>query len=286
MNILNSKTIDKGNTPKDIVMIRKMFDSLGIEEYEKNTLNYMSEFINSYIIDILKESKKNMTLSNRDKINIEDVELAIKTKQNFMYQNRPTVSQMQNLAESVNKIPLPMIPDTPNILMPPVENNLLRNNFQIYSEELNKIVNDENNKNIFNSTTMRPDDFNNILGNKRKNNFSDSKNNILNYEGNKLMGALKKKHRKLSLSQAFKKTSQANSQKNNNESSNNAKDEDDEENVFDEDYGGDDDGEEMDNDDMDNNEKEDEKNNNNDYEDKFESIHGGDENDEEDFGPI
>ena len=58
MNILTSKTIDKGNAPKDITIIRKMFDSLGIEEYEKNTLNYMSEFINSYIIDILKESKK------------------------------------------------------------------------------------------------------------------------------------------------------------------------------------------------------------------------------------
>ena len=46
MNILTSKSIDKGNSPKDITIIRKMFDSLGIEEYEKNTLNYMSEFIN------------------------------------------------------------------------------------------------------------------------------------------------------------------------------------------------------------------------------------------------
>ena len=67
MNILNSKSIDKGNSPKDITIIRKIFDSLGIEEYEKNTLNYMSEFINSYIIDILKEAKKNMNLAKRDR---------------------------------------------------------------------------------------------------------------------------------------------------------------------------------------------------------------------------
>ena len=99
MNILSSKTIDKGNSPKDITIIRKMFNSLGIEEYEKNTLNYISEFINSYIINILKESKKNMILSKRGKINIEDVESAVKTKQILMYQNRPPVSKMKDLAE-------------------------------------------------------------------------------------------------------------------------------------------------------------------------------------------
>ena len=67
MNILNSKSIDKGNSPKDITIIRKIFDSLGIEEYEKNTLNYMSEFINSYIIDILQEAKKKYELSKEGK---------------------------------------------------------------------------------------------------------------------------------------------------------------------------------------------------------------------------
>ena len=207
MNILTSKTIDKGNSPKDITIIRKMFDSLGIEEYEKNTLNYMSEFINSYIIDILKESKKNMILSNREKINIEDVELAVKKKQNLMYQNRPTVSQMKNLAEKVNSIPLPLIPESPNVLMPPLENNLLRNNFQIYSDELNRALLDEENKNIIESTSLRPDDIN-MLGNKRKiNNLGNDSKNNLNYAG------IKKKHRKISLNQSFKKSSQENAKK-------------------------------------------------------------------------
>ena len=52
MNILNSKNLDKGNVPKDILTLRKIFDSLGIEEYEKNTLNFMSEFLNTYITDL------------------------------------------------------------------------------------------------------------------------------------------------------------------------------------------------------------------------------------------
>jgi histone H3/H4 len=221
MNILTSKTIDKGNSQKDITIIRKMFDSLGIEEYEKNTLNYMSEFINSYIIDILKESKKNMILSKREKINIEDVELAVKTKQNLMYINRPPVQKMRELAEKVNSVPLPLIPETPNVLMPPLENNLLRNNFQIYSEELNRALLDEENKNILESTSLRPDDIN-MLGNKRKLNIGTESKNNLNFDNK-----LGKKRRKISLNQAFKKTSQENAKKENmmnlNETNNNIK---------------------------------------------------------------
>ena len=85
MNILTQQTLDKGNTPKDIVMIRKLIENegiffikkikqwLGIEEYEKNTLNFLAEFLNSYTLDILTESKQYAHLSERSKINIEDV---------------------------------------------------------------------------------------------------------------------------------------------------------------------------------------------------------------------
>ena len=224
MNILTSKTIDKGNSPKDITIIRKMFDSLGIEEYEKNTLNYMSEFINSYIIDILKESKKNMILSGREKINIEDVELAVRNKQKLMYQNRPPISKMKELADKLNANQLPLIPESPNVLMPPIENNLLRNNFQIYSDELNQALLDEGNKNIIESSSLRPDDLN-MLGNKRKFNVgNDSKNNL---NSDIKFGGFQKKKRKISLNQAFKKTSQENAKKENmmsiNENNNNIK---------------------------------------------------------------
>ena len=166
-----------------------------------------------------------MILSNREKINIEDVELAVKKKQFLMYQNRCSVSKMKDLAEKVNSIPLPQIPDIPNVLMPPMENNLLRNNFQIYSEELNRALLEEENKNILESTSLSPDDIN-ILGNKRKaNNLgNDSKNNL--NSDNKL-GGFQKKKRKISLNQAFKKSSQENAKKENminiNENNNNIK---------------------------------------------------------------
>ena len=207
MNIINSKSIDKGKSPKDITIIRKIFSSLGIEEYEKNTLNYMIKFINSYIIDILQEAKKNMILAKREKINIEDVESAVSSKQNHIYKNRTTVKEMKILSDKVNSIDLPEIPESPLIQKPPLDNNLLRNNFQIYSDELNQIF--VENKNMIENTSLRVDDMI-MLGNKRKVNFNfsnDSKNN-LNYSGK-----IQKNKRKISLNQAFKKTSQENAKK-------------------------------------------------------------------------
>ena len=204
MNILNSKSIDKGNSPKDITIIRKIFDSLGIEEYEKNTLNYMSEFINSYIIDILQEAKKNMNLAKREKINIEDVESAVNIKQNHIYKNRSTIQEMKLLADKVNLIELPNISES--IKRPPNNINLLNNNFQIYSKELNKIIME--NKTMLENTSLRADDIN-MLGNKRKVNFANESRNNLNIDNN---GKTKNK-RKISLNQAFKKTSQENAKK-------------------------------------------------------------------------
>ena len=205
MNIINSKSIDKGKSPKDITIIRKIFSSLGIEEYEKNTLNYMSEFINSYIIDILQEAKKNMILAKREKINIEDVESAVSSKQNHIYKNRTTLKDMKILSDKVNSIDLPEILESPIIKKPSLDNNLLRNNFQIYSDELNQIFLE--NKNMAENTSLRVDDMI-MLGNKRKVNFSNDSKNNLNYNGK-----LHKNKRKISLNQAFKKTSQENAKK-------------------------------------------------------------------------
>jgi hypothetical protein len=164
----------------------------------------MSEFINSYIIDILQEAKKNMNLAKREKINIEDVESAVNIKQNHIYKNRSTIQEMKLLADKVNLIELPNISES--IKRPPNNINLLNNNFQIYSKELNKIIME--NKIMLENTSLRADDIN-MLGNKRKVNFANESRNNLNIDNN---GKTKNK-RKISLNQAFKKTSQENAKK-------------------------------------------------------------------------
>ena len=50
-----------------ITTISKLFQNYGKEEYEESTLNCMNEFINSYITEILVQSKKNMNLAKRTK---------------------------------------------------------------------------------------------------------------------------------------------------------------------------------------------------------------------------
>ncbi len=64
----SSKNLSKGKVSE-----RHYFLNIGIEEYEKNTLNYLSEFINSYIIDVLSDSKNFAMFSDHSKISVEDV---------------------------------------------------------------------------------------------------------------------------------------------------------------------------------------------------------------------
>ena len=201
MNILNLNSTEKENPE----IISKLFNSLDIKEYEPSTINCMNEFIKSYIKNILKDAKKNMLLGKREKITIEDVESAVNRNQNNMYKNRSKISEMKFLADKVNSIDLPEILESPIIKKPSLDNNLLRNNFQIYSDELNQIFLE--NKNMAENTSLRVDDMI-MLGNKRKVNFSNDSKNNLNYNGK-----LHKNKRKISLNQAFKKTSQENAKK-------------------------------------------------------------------------
>lgn len=197
MNIAKAGSEDQNNTPKDIQIIQKMLLNSGIKEYEKSCVNYISEFLNSYVTDILTEAKKNMTYSNRNKISIDDVKLAVKQKQDIIYLNKPNINELKKTAEVINKIPLPDIPDTTNLLYPPIDNNLLKNNFQIYSDDIKKAVAEKDKKFFESNSSIRPDDL--FLTTKRKAVFSENKSHIKNIP--------RKKQRKLSLSQAFKKSS-------------------------------------------------------------------------------
>ncbi len=60
----------------------------------------------------------------------------MKLKQDEYYTRKPDISMLKEMTESINEIPLPDIPDTPYIQLPPQEQALIRNNYQIYSEEL------------------------------------------------------------------------------------------------------------------------------------------------------
>ena len=156
------------SSEKDKSLIEELFKNLGIKNYETSALNCMNKFIDSYITNVLKDAKKNMILSKREKITLEDVELTINKKQNNMFNNRAKINEMKFLANKVNSIDLPQIPENPVVLKPPINNNLLRNNFQIYSDALNKQLIENKNNDI------------SFLGNKRNIDETDENKNKSN----------------------------------------------------------------------------------------------------------
>lgn len=61
-----------------------------------------------------------------------------------MYSKKPDISKLYQMARETNNIRLPHIPENPHILLPPPEHSLIRNNFQVFSEDLANILNNPN----------------------------------------------------------------------------------------------------------------------------------------------
>ena len=173
--------------------IEKLLKSEGIEEYDISSINCLNEFINSYLTDLIKSVKIKMNLTKKEKIDILLVASALKQKQNNMYQSKSSIYEMTYMANKINSFELPPIPETPVVLKPPILNNLLRNNFQIYSEDLNKILTEKKNK--INEEI-------NMLGNKR-----NTKDII---DNNKFVKKETKNKRKKSISQENKTSNKKN----------------------------------------------------------------------------
>ena len=166
--IIKEEEKEKDISKEETTTIIKLLESLGISEYDNYTLNCLKQFINSYIKDILKESKKRMLLLKRDKIVKEDLISLLYKKQYEMYKSHILEYENKSL-ERINMKELPPIPESPVVLKPPVTNNLLRNNFQIYSDELNEILKEKNNK-------IKEEEIN-MLGMKRNNKDINDTNN-------------------------------------------------------------------------------------------------------------
>jgi hypothetical protein len=62
--------------------------------------------------------------------------MVVKSKQANMHNKKIEVNALKDIAKENNNIPLPNIPDTPKVLLPPPEHSLIRSNFQIFSEDI------------------------------------------------------------------------------------------------------------------------------------------------------
>jgi hypothetical protein len=92
--------------------------------------------------------------------------MSVKLKQENYFSKRPDISTLKDLAKGTNDVELPSIPETPHIKLPPPENSLLKNNYQIYSEDL---------FNLFNNPDAGRDKLQEELEHNKKNYFLKTK---------------------------------------------------------------------------------------------------------------
>ena len=91
-----------------------------------------------------------------------------------MFSRKPDLQNLNQMSREINSLPLPNIPENPHILLPPPEHSLVRNNFQVFSEELFNMLNNPNSeieKNLddldFNPQNNRGKSRKSIIGIKR-----------------------------------------------------------------------------------------------------------------------
>ena len=82
-----------------------------------------------------------------------------------MYSRKPDIEFLNKIAKDVNSVNLPSIPEIPNILLPPPEYSLIRNNFEVFSEDLSNTL---NNPALENDFVKDDDNELNSLNNKSK----------------------------------------------------------------------------------------------------------------------
>jgi hypothetical protein len=106
-----------------------------------------------------------------------------------MYTKKPDINNLKEIAKEVNATPLANIPDTPQILLPPPEHSLIRNNFQVYSED---ILHGLTNQNVKQEQTLE-EEFgimkrHSMIGLKRRD-YDDRHNVVLNKKKMRLSGS-------------------------------------------------------------------------------------------------
>ena len=113
------------DSPSDTKRIESLLENI---PHDADVPQLLHEFYLKYIQDVLTLSK---AIADRrpDKIKKEDVNQAIKSRENFQFIKPPTRDQLVNMVRNTGK--LPPIPDKPGILLPSEESCLLSKNFQV-----------------------------------------------------------------------------------------------------------------------------------------------------------
>ncbi|OWZ64657.1 hypothetical protein AYX14_03800 [Cryptococcus neoformans] len=135
--------------PRDGRLISLILASKGIEDADERVIHQLLDFSRRYTADVLQSAQtladhaaRSGASSNR--IEKEDVELAIKMRKLYEFFEAPPRDYLATLAHELNSHPLPALPETFDLVrLPPAHQRLAEVNFDIVPDAELVLTEDE-----------------------------------------------------------------------------------------------------------------------------------------------
>ncbi|OLY79365.1 Transcription initiation factor TFIID subunit 9 [Smittium mucronatum] len=137
METHDSEGEDANLVPKEVKLMTLLLLSQGVESCEPNVVKQLLEFSSKYTSEVLQDALVYSEHAEKKDLDLEDARLAIQGRMNYSFTSPPDRQFLLELAESCNKVPLPLIPERYGVRLPPEKHSLVGINFQIVPEGIN-----------------------------------------------------------------------------------------------------------------------------------------------------
>lgn len=132
-----SGTASSRKVPNSVKVMEILLQSMGVGKFNPRVPVQLLDFIYRYSTEILQEAQLYAEHANSKQLRVEDLQLAVEAKSLHQFTYPPDREAMEEIAGSVNSIPLPSMSEKHGLRLPPERYALTGTNFQVLP---NKIV--------------------------------------------------------------------------------------------------------------------------------------------------
>jgi transcription initiation factor TFIID subunit 9B len=120
-DLRNSSSSNRYGTaafPRDALIIDEILRQMGVVEYNPRVIAQLLEFMHRNVLEVLQDSLDYRDHSGRKDLDIEDVKVAINTRDAMNLVDPPPREVLQGIARQCNSQPLPMIMERFGVRIP------------------------------------------------------------------------------------------------------------------------------------------------------------------------
>jgi transcription initiation factor TFIID subunit 9B len=104
--------------PRDALILDEILRQMGVSEYNPRVIAQLLEFMHRNVLEVLQDSLDYRDHSGRKDLDIEDVKVAINTRDAMNLVDPPPREVLQGIARQCNAQPLPMIVERFGVRIP------------------------------------------------------------------------------------------------------------------------------------------------------------------------